>query len=457
VRDQFRDWRIIFPILGLTVFFPYLMNFTARQALEFVQRYGATIIGERLVPFLFMIVGFFPISVSLVIALESFVGEKERGSIEPLLNTPLKDGQLYLGKLISSTIPPLISSFLGMGIYVIGLVREHIPLPETEIMVQIILLIIVQAVVMVSGAVVVSSQATSVRAANLLSSFIIIPAALLIQGEAMMMFWGTNTTLWWALGGLVCLAVLLVRVGLAQFRREELLGREIDVLNLRWGWRIFRQAFLGNARSLKDWYLIVIAQTIRRLALPTALVACLTLVGVWLGAEQVKRFSIELSTSGLDDIQGQLGVLLERWPVFSIDPVLTIWWQNVRVLLASLVLGVISFGILGVLPLLATVGLAGYLVNLLAVNQIAPWTYWAGLMLPHGLIEISAAILATAAVLRMGAILATPTPGKTIGEVWLGGLADWTKAMVGVVAPLLFLAAAVEAWVTPQLAVWFFR
>ncbi len=24
VRDQFRDWRIIFPILGLTVFFPFL-------------------------------------------------------------------------------------------------------------------------------------------------------------------------------------------------------------------------------------------------------------------------------------------------------------------------------------------------------------------------------------------------------------------------------------------------
>jgi len=457
VRDQLRDWRIIFPILGLTVFFPYLMNFTARQALEFVQQYGATIIGERLVPFLFMIVGFFPISVSLVIALESFVGEKERGSIEPLLNTPLKDGQLYLGKLISSTVPPLLSSFLGMGVYVIGLVREQIPLPETEIMVQIILLIVVQAVVMVSGAVVVSSQATSVRAANLLASFIIIPAALLIQAEALMMFWGTNASLWWAVGGLVCLAVLLVRVGLAQFRREELLGREIDILNFRWGWRVFRQAFWGNAHSLKDWYRVVVSQTIRRLALPAVLVTCLTLVGIWLGAEQVKRFSIELSSSRVEDVQGQLGVLLDRWPIFSFQPVLDIWWQNLRVLLVSLVLGVISFGILGVLPLLASVGLAGYLVNLLSVNQIAPWTYWAGLMLPHGIIEISAAILASAAVLRMGAILATPTHGKTIGEVWLCGLADWAKAMIGLVAPLLFLAAAVEAWITPHLAAWLFR
>ena len=29
VRDQLRDWRIIFPVLGLTIFFPLLMNFTA--------------------------------------------------------------------------------------------------------------------------------------------------------------------------------------------------------------------------------------------------------------------------------------------------------------------------------------------------------------------------------------------------------------------------------------------
>ena len=95
VRDQFRDWRIIAPIIILTVFFPGLMNFTAQQAVDFVGKYGAPIIADRLIPFLLMVVGFFPISVSLVIALESFVGEKERRSIEPLLSSPLTDVQLY--------------------------------------------------------------------------------------------------------------------------------------------------------------------------------------------------------------------------------------------------------------------------------------------------------------------------------------------------------------------------
>ena len=90
IRDQLRDWRILTPIIILTLFFPLLMNFTAQQAVDFVGRYGAPVIGDRLIPFLLMIVGFFPISISLVIALESFAGERERLSLEPLLATPTR-------------------------------------------------------------------------------------------------------------------------------------------------------------------------------------------------------------------------------------------------------------------------------------------------------------------------------------------------------------------------------
>lgn len=120
IRDQFRDWRIIIPIAVLTLIFPAIMNFTADQAVQFVEDYGATIIGDRLIPFLLMIVGFFPISISLVIALESFVGEKERRSIEPLLSTPLSDWQLYVGKLLAVLVPPLLASFLGIAVYLVG-------------------------------------------------------------------------------------------------------------------------------------------------------------------------------------------------------------------------------------------------------------------------------------------------------------------------------------------------
>ncbi len=37
VRDSFRDWRIVIPIILLTIGFPALMNFTARRLLGFAQ------------------------------------------------------------------------------------------------------------------------------------------------------------------------------------------------------------------------------------------------------------------------------------------------------------------------------------------------------------------------------------------------------------------------------------
>jgi len=59
IRDQLRDWRILAPIIILTLFFPLLMNITASAAVNFVEEYGATIIGDRLIPFLLMVVGFY--------------------------------------------------------------------------------------------------------------------------------------------------------------------------------------------------------------------------------------------------------------------------------------------------------------------------------------------------------------------------------------------------------------
>ncbi len=454
IHDQLRDWRVIFPVVGLTVFFPFLMNFTAQQMLDFVNQYGASLIGERLVPFLMMIVGFFPISVSLVIALDSFVGEKERGSIEPLLNTPLDDWQLYLGKLLAATVPPLFASFLGMSVYIIGLIVTDVPLPPAGMMVLIFVLTIAQALMMVSGAVVVSTQATSIRSANLLSSFIIIPAALLIQGESIVMFWGDFGTLWWAVFGLIVISILLIRVGLAHFHREDMLGREIDVLNFRWGWKVFTDTFKGGATTLRDWYKHSIPATLRKLRWPFWIMVVLAIAGGYIGMIQIERFNIPLDQTGLETIGENLQSILQVYPVFSFLPVLAIWWQNVRVLLFALLLGAISFGILGVLPIMLTMGITGYLMALLNVNGISPLQYFLGLILPHGVIEIPAALLAAAAVLQAGALLATPDRSRTVGEVWLASLGEWAKVMVGVVIPLLFVAACVEAWVTPRIAIW---
>ncbi|HSF83184.1 MAG TPA: stage II sporulation protein M [Anaerolineales bacterium] len=454
VRDQFRDWRIIFPIVVLTIFFPSLMNFTARQAVGFVERYGATIIGDRLIPFLLMIVGFFPISVSLVIALESFVGEKERRSIEPLLSSPLTDSQLYFGKLLAAMVPPLLASYLGIVVYLVGIYLQVGWKPAPVLLVQIILLTTVQALVMVSGAVVVSSQTTSVRAANLLASFIIIPMALLIQGESIVMFWGRYSVLWLVIVGQVVIAGLLVRTGVSHFNREELLGRELDVLNLRWGWRVFKEAFIGRATSLGNWYAQELSSTLKRIRLPVVLMVLALVVGLWLGGQQSKVFILPENLLKLDRLDDGFIEGIDFLRFFSVTGIATIWLHNIRAVLLATLFGLFTFGVFGLIILMLPFMLIGYFMMSMATVGIQPLNFFIALVLPHGVLEIPAIILAGASVLRIGATLASPARGRTIGEAWLVAIADWSKVMVGLVIPLLFGAAILEVFVTPRLAVW---
>jgi len=453
LRDQFRDWRIIIPILALTLFFPALMNFTARQIVHFVERYGAPLIGQRLIPFLMMVVGFFPISISLVIALESFVGEKERRSIEPLLSSPLEDWQLYLGKLVAATVPPLIGSYLGIGVYLVGVYRQVGWTAPPALLIQILLLTTVQALLMVSGAVVISTQTTSVRAANLLASFIIIPVAFLIQWESIVMFWAQYGVLWWTLFGLLLVTGLLVRMGVAHFNREELLGRELDVLNLRWNTQQFWRFFRGKGSSVLHWYRVEVFPALRRLRWPILLMAILLFAAVQIGAQQAQQFVIPSEALGLDRLQEGVIQVKNNLQLFNVQGVGIVWLINLRAILLATLAGIFSFGVTGVVLLMVPLILIGYLMATLARAGISPLLFFEAFVLPHGIIEIPAAIIAGAAILHTGANLVAPGNNRSMGEIWLQSLADWAKIFVGIVMPLLLLAAMLEVWVTPRVAI----
>src|SRR5689334_16777567 len=257
VRDSFRDWRIMAPIFALTLVFPILAQNMTRLFTNFFVQNGAAPLIDNFLPLLPMIVGFFPVSISLVIALETFVGEKERRSLEPLLSTPLTNTELYIGKTLAAMIPPLLASYIGMGIYLGGLIfGAQQWRPEPELIIQIMILTTAQALVMVTGAVVVSSQTTSTRASNLLASFIIIPISMLVMLESFIMVTNNRYVLWYIVVGLIVTDIMLFGMGARIFNREELLGRAIDEVNLKWAWKLFWNQFRGGpeVKNLANWY-----------------------------------------------------------------------------------------------------------------------------------------------------------------------------------------------------------
>ena len=459
VRDQFRDWRIILPILVLTLFFPGLMNFTAERVVTYMAQYDVPLIGDRLIPFLLMVVGFFPISVSLVIALESFVGEKERRSIEPLLSSPLTDLQLYLGKLFAVVIPPLLASYLGIAVYLVGVYRQIGWTAEPTLFWLIIILSSVQAILMVSGAVVISVQATSARAANLLASIIIVPMALLLIGESTIMFWANYNVLWWAVLGQLLITGLLMRTGIAYFNREELLGRELDTLNLRWSWLVFKRTFVGSAQSFSSWYRGVLTQSLPQTRIPIGLTALLLVVGLWIGYQQAAVYVLPpqaLNWNNLEQgfIEGIEG--FENIQFFSVSGVGTVWFHNIRAIILATGFGLFSFGVLGVLILMLPFVIIGYFVATATQAGIPPLTFLTGFILPHGIFEIPAIIFAGGALFRLGATLSIPAEGRTMSAALLESFANWTRIMLAVVAPMLLVAAILEIFVTPRIALFLF-
>lgn len=458
--DQFRDWRIIVPMLLLVTLFPFIADDTTRQAVNFMNRFGGDLILDNLIPFVVLVIGFFPLSFTLVVALESFVGEKERGTIEPLLSSPLEDQHMYLGKLLVGITTPLVFSYVSIGIYLYLVSSREIAFPSAYMLALIFLLTFAHAVLMVSSAIVISVQATTIRAANLLASFVVVPVAFLLQGETILIFWGNEDVLWFAIAGVTLLSGLLVRLGLAHFRREYLLGREIDTLNLKWVWGAFRNRFIGEAKSISEWYLTELPVTLRQLGQPLMIVLALALVGgiasyLWV-VRNVPAY-VDLSPDQITEIRtflaenlSNLDRLGERLPA----PILFL--HNARTTVVFLLLGLVSFGTLGLTLFIVNVGLVGGVLGAASLVGYSPLGVFAVGILPHGIFELSAVILATAAMLKTGAQLVTPQADKSLGEMLLISLADWFRVFIGIAIPLLAIAAVIEIYITPRLIQQFF-
>jgi len=460
ILDTIRDWRQVVPTLLLTLGFPLLMDFSAKQALEFVAQYGGEVMGERFIPFLLLMVGFFPVSASLYTALGVFAGEKERKSLEPLLVTPLADWQLYLGKFAGTIIPPLLAAYLGMGIYTVGLVLLADWRIPTSLFILVLALATAQAAVMVAVAVVISCQTTSVRAAGLLASFIIIPIGALILAESFVIISATPEWLWGFVIAVTLMAAIFIRMGVHLFDREELLIRDIDQLDLKKGWRIFWGRLWAQAPGRLGWYRF----TFRRVAqwrLPLVL-----MLGVWVSA-----LSLGYSQAGQyafpPDMQANLPeVMAANIRLLHLggaaDPLMAggisflILYQNLRVLLIEAALGVFSFGVVAIMVFMLPWGLIGYLAGQFSLAGASPLAL-APFVLPHGMVELPALLLASTAIFHWGAVTIAPPPGRGLAEVWLEAAADFGRVLIGLTLPLLIAASLLETFLTPAVVTWVFR
>ena len=176
--------------------------------------------------FYLILAGYLPSS----IASYSLVGEKIEKSLEPLLATPVTDGEILLGKGISAFIPPVVAILGGSTLFmaVMDLVTRsklgYYFFPNWNAAIVLFLMVPLAVMMSVEWNVVVSSRVSDVRTAQQLGIVVILPfAGLYVCGELDIVNLGVTNNLLIIAGIILAAGIVLFYVARATFQREEIL------------------------------------------------------------------------------------------------------------------------------------------------------------------------------------------------------------------------------------------
>jgi ABC-2 type transport system permease protein len=226
-RHQKNIWYsiVVFPVI-ISVIFP--------AVLEYAQGRRGGIPAASLPSLLNSFSFFFVIGAAFVplsIASYSIVGEKVEKSLEPLLATPLTDGEILLGKTLSALLPTLIALYLGSAVFMTGMDTVTFSklgynyFPNQTIAVLLLVLVPIAVVLSVLFSIIVSSRVNDVRSANSYGILMFFPfLAIYLASEIGIISLDINNLLIIS-GILLAIDVALFFASTAAFRREEILTK----------------------------------------------------------------------------------------------------------------------------------------------------------------------------------------------------------------------------------------
>lgn len=173
----------------------------------------------------------FPVSVPSALAAYSIVGEKEEGTLEPLLATPIGTGELLLGKALAAGLPGLVLTWaswlitLGASLALgAGRVMQATLLsPAWFIGMAVLAPALTFLTVMIL--VIVSSRVNDVRTATQIGGVMVLPIiGMFVSQISRGLILGVPAVLWAAAGVLVA-GLVAMASAVRLFQRETILVR----------------------------------------------------------------------------------------------------------------------------------------------------------------------------------------------------------------------------------------
>ncbi|MGA9140019.1 MAG: ABC transporter permease subunit [Methanocella sp.] len=186
-----------------------------------------TFLVQSNLPFYLLMPGILP----TLIAAYSIAGEKKNGTLEPMLATPVKTMDILLGKTLAAVLPSVLMTWASFLIYT-TLVNSitsgsfgFTVMPGALWAIALLVTGPLIAILSVYASIMVSARMSDVRAAQQVSAAIVVP----IMGLFVLQLFGMITLsieLIAAISaGLLVLDVVLIKIGTALFRREEILTK----------------------------------------------------------------------------------------------------------------------------------------------------------------------------------------------------------------------------------------
>lgn len=172
-----------------------------------------------------------PLMVSTVIAADSFAGERDRGTLEPVLHTPTTDRELFVGKFLSAWLPAMAVSLMGFAVYTVianGVAwptvgRIFFPTPAWWLLAFLVTPGL--AALALGVMVLVSSRVQSVQAAHQFGSLVVLPIIILLIGQiAGALLFSTRFVAILGLVIWIC-AIIALRLAALDFNRDRLAER----------------------------------------------------------------------------------------------------------------------------------------------------------------------------------------------------------------------------------------
>ena len=171
-----------------------------------------------------------PLMFSSVVGADSFVGERERKTMEALLYSPATDMELFLGKVLAAVIPAISLSWLTYLVYIIvvnvasyGLFqRIWFPLPTWWPL--MFWLTPAFALLGISATVLVSSRVkTFMEAYQLTGSLVVLVLALVVGQATGVLYLGVGTVM--LVGTLIWIVdAILIYLSVRNFKRSSLIA-----------------------------------------------------------------------------------------------------------------------------------------------------------------------------------------------------------------------------------------